>query len=163
MDTHRGTNIAAEQAPPYQHVPIYRVSLVREGDMHLDRPCLRSSAAVSELLHSYLKDVDREHFIVLMLDRKNRVIGINTVSVGSLTASIVSPREVFKPAILANAAALVLGHNHCSGCPQPSPEDNELTARLVGAGKMLGIQVLDHVIVGNGTSQYFSFADADML
>ena len=98
-----------------------------------------------------------------MLDRKNRVIGINTVSVGSLTASIVSPREVFKPAILTNAAALVLGHNHCSGCPQPSPEDNELTARLVGAGKMLGIQILDHVIVGNGTSQYFSFADADML
>jgi DNA repair protein RadC len=163
MHTHQGDNIAPEPAQSYQRAPIYRVSLVWESDMHLDSPCLRSSAAVSELLHTYLKDVDREHFIVLMLDRKNRVIGINTVSVGSLTSSIVHPRELFKSAILANAAAVILGHNHCSGDPQPSKEDEELTARLVDAGELLGIQVLDHVIVGNGTSQHYSFADAGML
>ena len=68
-----------------------------------------------------------------------------------------------KSAILSNATAVILGHNHCSGDPQPSQEDIVLTVRLVEAGKLLGIQVLDHVIVGNGTTQYHSFADADML
>ena len=98
-----------------------------------------------------------------MLDRKNKMIGVNTVSVGSLTASVVHPREVFKPAILGNAAAVICGHKHPSGDPQPSQEDRALTTRLVDAGKLLGIQVLDHVIVGDGTAGYFSFADEELL
>ncbi len=97
----------------------------------------------------------------MMLDRKNRLIGINTVSIGNLTASIVHPREAFKPAILANAAAVVLGHNHPSGDPQPSREFRTLTKRLVDAGKLLGIEVLDHVMLGDDT--YFSFADEGIL
>ena len=115
------------------------------------------------LVHTYLADVDREHFVVLMLDQKNKVIGFHTVSIGSLTASIVHPREVFKPAMLSNAAALILAHNHPSGQPQPSQEDRTLTVRLVAAGKLLGMAILDHIIIGDGTSAYFSFADEGLL
>ena len=123
----------------------------------------RSSADASTLLHTYLADVDREHFVVLMLDQKNKIIGIHTVSIGSLSASVVHPREVFKPAILSNAANILIAHNHPSGQPQPSQEDRVLTVRLAAAGKLLGISVLDHVIIGDGTSAYFSFADEGLL
>jgi DNA repair protein RadC len=144
-------------------IPIYRVSLVRESRLHSYHKQIRSSADAGALVHAYLEGVDREHFVVLMLDQKNKVIGINTVSVGSLTASVVHPREVFKPAILSNAAAIILAHNHPSGAPQPSQEDRVLTVRLVTAGKLLGISILDHVIIGDGTSAYFSFADEGLL
>jgi DNA repair protein RadC len=144
-------------------IPIYRVSLVRESRLQCYHKQIRSSADASTILHTYLADVDREHFVVILLDQKNKVIGINTVSVGSLTASVVHPSEVFKPAILSNCAALVLAHNHPSGAPQPSQEDRVLTVRLVAAGKLLGISVLDHVIIGDGTSAYFSFADEGLL
>ena len=147
----------------YQSVPIYRISLVRESNMQVDRTQLRGSDSASQVLRNYLGDTDREHFIVMLLDRKNKLIGINTVSVGSLTASVVHPREVLKPAILCNAAAMIFGHNHPSGDPQPSQEDRALTKRLVEAGKLLGIQVLDHVVIGDGSEQYFSFADEGML
>src|SRR5215475_7483458 len=144
-------------------IPIYRVSLVRESRLHCYHKQIRSSADAGALLHVYLEGVDREHFVVLLLDQKNKVIGISNVSIGSLTASVVHPREVFKPAISSNAAALILAHNHPSGAPQPSQEDRVLTVRLVAAGKLLGISVLDHVIIGDGTSAYFSFADEGLL
>jgi len=144
-------------------VPVYRVCLVREGRMPCYNQQIRSAVDASMLLHTYLADVDREHFVVLMLDQKNKVIGIHTVSIGSLTASIVHPREVFKPAMLSNAAALILAHNHPSGQPQPSQEDRTLTVRLVAAGKLLGMAILDHIIIGDGTSAYFSFADEGLL
>jgi DNA repair protein RadC len=144
-------------------IPIYKVTLVREGKLPCYESRIRSSAIASTILHNYLDGVDREHFVVLLLDQKNQVIGIHTVSVGSLTASIVHPREVYKVAILRNAAAIICGHNHPSGDCQPSREDRALTARLVEAGKLLGIAVLDHVIIGDGTSSYFSFADEGLL
>jgi RadC-like JAB domain len=84
-------------------------------------------------------------------------------SVATFARNTQHPREVFKPAILSNAAALILAHNHPSGQPQPSQEDRVLTVRLVAAGKLLGISVLDHVIIGDGTSAYFSFADEGLL
>jgi DNA repair protein RadC len=95
-------------------IPIYRVSLVREGKLPCYEDRIRSAASASQILHTYLADVDREHFVILLLDQKNQVIGINTVSMGSLTASVVHPRECFKPAILSNAASLICGHNHPS-------------------------------------------------
>lgn len=122
---------------------------------------MRSSKDVAALLHEYLKDVDREHFVVFFCDQKDRIVGIHTVSMGSLTASVVHPREVFKAAILANAAAIICGHNHPSGDVQPSREDRALTTRLYQAGKLLGIQVLDHIIIGH--NNYFSFADEGLL
>jgi len=101
--------------------------------------------------------------VVILLDRKNAPIGINTVSIGSLTASVVHMRETFKAAILANAAALLCGHNHPSGDPEPSREDRALTQRLVEAGKLLGIDMLDHIVLGDGNTAYFSFADQGLL
>ncbi len=96
-----------------------------------------------------LKREQREHFLVLLLNARHEVMGRETVSIGSLNASIVHPREVFKPAVLASAASLVLVHNHPSGDPEPSEEDVSITKRLVQAGELLGIGVIDHVIVAS--------------
>jgi DNA repair protein RadC len=148
--------------PKQTSVPIYRVTLVREGQVPCYNQQIRSSADASTLLHTYLADVDREHFVIILLNQKHRVLGVNTVSVGSLTASIVHPREVYKSAILSNAASIICGHNHPSTDCQPSKEDRAITARLVKAGGLLGISILDHVIVG-GEGRYFSFADEGLL
>jgi DNA repair protein RadC len=113
---------------------------------------------VARTLRPFFDKADREMFVVVLVNAKHRPIGINTVSIGSLTASIVSPREVFKPAIAGNAAAVIVTHNHPSGDPAPSAEDAELTKRLRDAGELLGIRVLGHVILGDGT--HYSFVDA---
>jgi DNA repair protein RadC len=90
---------------------------------------------------------DREHMIALHLSVKNEIVSYETVAIGTISAAMVHPREVFKAAILANAAAVVLVHNHPSGNPEPSTEDRALTERIKRAGELLGIPVLDHVIV----------------
>jgi DNA repair protein RadC len=148
---------------PSGYLPIYRVQLIRDTAIPTPRAQFRCSNDVADLLWQFLNDVDREHFVVILVDRKNRLIGLHTVSVGSLTASVVHPREVFKVAILSNAAAILCGHNHPSGDPQPSREDCSLTRRLVQAGQVLGIEVLDHVIIGDGAADYYSFADQGLL
>ena len=94
-----------------------------------------------------LKGRKREHFVVLLLNARHEVTGRSVVSVGSLNASIVHPREVFLPAVVASCAAVVMVHNHPSGDPEPSEEDISITSRLVKAGELLGITVLDHCIV----------------
>jgi DNA repair protein RadC len=101
------------------------------------------------LLQSFLAGADRENFVVLLLDTKNKVVGINTVSIGTLNSAVVHPREVFKPAILANAASIILAHNHPSGDPAPSKEDVAVSKKLMEAGRLLEIEVLDHIIVGD--------------
>jgi DNA repair protein RadC len=100
------------------------------------------------LLDARLGGLDRERFEVLLLDTKHRVLGVEMVSLGGLDSAPVHPREVFKPAIRRGAAAVIVGHNHPSGDPAPSPDDVEMTRRLVGSGELLGIPVLDHIIVG---------------
>jgi DNA repair protein RadC len=137
--------------------------LVRETAIPAPAARLQSVAQAATLLRQYLGAVDREHFVVILLDRKHAPIGLNTVSIGSLTASVVQMREVFKPAILANAAALLCGHNHPSGDPAPSREDRALTQRLVDAGKLLGMPLVDHIVIGDGTTAFFSFADQGLL
>lgn len=132
------------------YAPVYAVKLVRTGALALkDGPIISNPRHAAELLQAHLAGVDREHFVTLLLDAKNRVIGISTISIGDLSSALVHPREVFKPAILANAANILLAHNHPSGNPDPSPEDVAVTKRLGEAGDLLGIQVLDHVILGD--------------
>lgn len=116
-------------------------------------PQISSPADVSALLRDRIAHEDREHFVALLLNTKNRVIGSPTVSIGTLSSSLVHPREVFKTAIKAGAASIVLVHNHPSGDTNPSREDREVTRRLVETGELVGIEVLDHVILG-GTSSY---------
>jgi DNA repair protein RadC len=103
----------------------------------------------------------KECFWAVLLNGKNRFLKLVRVSEGSLTASLVHPREVFRPAILEAAAGLLCVHNHPSGDPAPSPEDLQITRRLVEVGRLIGIRVLDHVIVGE--NEYFSFADEGMI
>jgi DNA repair protein RadC len=120
-----------------------------------------SSRQVYLSLAPRLRDFRREVFVVVLLDGRNRKMEEVRVSEGSLSASIVHPREVFLPAVRASAAAILVVHNHPSGDPRPSPEDREVTHRLAQAGDLLGIRLLDHVIVGE--TSYWSFADEGAL
>lgn len=108
---------------------------------------------------------DREHFIVVCLNTKNRVINFNVVSIGNLSGSDAKPVNVFKPAILSNAAGILLIHNHPSGDPAPSETDIKITLRLQLAGDILGINVLDHIIVGfsDGKPTYYSLTENGCL
>ncbi len=108
---------------------------------------LRSPADVFRHFHPALRDAPHERFLVLLLDGRHRLMRHEMVSQGTLTASLVHPREVFRPALRESAAALVLVHNHPSGDPAPSAEDRDVTARLVRAGELLGVPVLDHVVI----------------
>jgi DNA repair protein RadC len=114
-----------------------------------DRPVIRSPQDVAHLLMPELRDVKKEHLKSLLLDAKNRVLKVVTVSIGILDSSLVHPREVFKDAILASAASLIVAHNHPSGDPTPSLEDKRITQRLAETGQIIGIELLDHVIIGD--------------
>lgn len=122
---------------------------------------LGSSGDVFRHYHLRLRDLKRERFLALLLDSKHRLLGEILVSEGTLTASLVHPREAFAVAIRESAAALVFVHNHPSGDPSPSREDLDLTRRLVAVGELVGIQVLDHLVIGEG--RYHSFADAGRI
>src|SRR6185369_15951577 len=112
-------------------------------------------------MFTFLMEETKEVFITLHLDGKNRVICVDLVSIGSLNQSIVHPREVFKTALLSNAAAVLLIHQHPTGDPTPSSEDIAITRRLKEAGELLGLKVLDHIIVGE--SEYLSFVERGLL
>jgi DNA repair protein RadC len=129
-------------------IPIYRLFLVREGSLPSEAPLIRSPGDAALLFRHYLQGADRETLVCLLLDARARVQGVHTISIGTLTESPVHPREVFKAAITGNAVSLILGHNHPSGDPEPSPEDIATTRRLVEAGRALGIEVVDHLILG---------------
>jgi DNA repair protein RadC len=134
---------------PYT-IPGFRIALVREPGVTLaTKPEVRTPAAAAPMLAQYIGETDREMFIIAMLTIRHRVLGLHTVSTGCLTSTLVHPRDVFRPAIMAGfCAALVLAHNHPSGDPEPSAEDLSLTRRLVSAGTLLGIEILDHVVLG---------------
>jgi DNA repair protein RadC len=122
---------------------------------------ITSSRDLFDHYHPVLRDLRHEIFKVVLLDAKHAILRDTTVSEGSLTLSIVHPREVFTMAVKESAAAVIFLHNHPSGDPTPSQEDKVLTARLVSAGEVLGIRVLDHLVVGDG--RYVSFADQGWL
>ena len=133
------------------NLPLYRVILVKEPGCRRYRSKITSIDAAYRALRPLFRNLDREHFIVCCLDTKHQIRAINVVSVGSLNLNIVHPREVFKPAILANAAAVILAHNHPSGDPTPSIEDRKVTERLQLAGELLGIKVIDSLVFGDSS------------
>ncbi len=122
---------------------------------------LSTPAASAAALTALLQDEPGEVFAILCLSTKHHVIAYHEVSRGTLDATLVHPREVFKAALLANSAAIILTHNHPSGDPTPSADDMALTRRLVDAGSVMGVEVLDHIIVGDG--RYFSFRQGGQL
>lgn len=113
-----------------------------------DRPALTSPEAAAEVLVPPLADADRERCLSALVDTKHRLLAVVTTSIGSLDRTFMAPREVFRDALLHNAAALVLAHNHPSGDPEPSRDDEQVTRRLVRAGELVGVEVLDHLVVG---------------
>ena len=142
-----------------------RIKLVKESAGLYCNNYISSPEDAAEIAAKFFEDMssDREIFAVMLLNTKNHVVGINVVSIGSLTASVVHPREVFKSAILANAASIILTHNHPSGDPAPSKEDISITSRLVQAGRLMDIPVLDHIIIGDGTDRSISFKANDII
>ncbi|CAM3140922.1 DNA repair protein RadC [Paenibacillus sp. UMB7766-LJ446] len=112
---------------------------------------IRTPRDAADILTEQLRYLQKEHFVCLFLNSKNHIIAQETLSMGSLNASIVHPREVFRAAIKCSSASIVCAHNHPSGDPTPSPEDIQITKRLIEAGAIVGIDVLDHIIIGDGT------------
>ncbi|WP_019908979.1 RadC family protein [Paenibacillus sp. HW567] len=124
----------------------------RMANSRLTEPVIiRSPKDAAEILTEQLRYLQKEHFVCLFLNTKNHVIAQETLSMGSLNASIVHPREVFRAAMKCSSAAIICAHNHPSGDPTPSPEDISLTSRLLQAGEIVGIDVLDHLVIGDGS------------
>jgi len=121
-----------------------RVVLAKQGE----RLVVRSPSGTAQLLMAEMSHLEQEHFRVLYLDTRNRLLGIETVYVGSLNATSIRVSEVFRDAVKRNCAAIIVAHNHPSGDPTPSPEDIKVTRQLVAAGNLLDIEVLDHLIIG---------------
>lgn len=129
---------------------------------YAERPIVSTPEDVVRLCLPRMRRFDREHFWTLALNTKNRLLRIIEVSVGSLNASIVHPRELFKDAVRVSAASVVVVHNHPSGDPTPSGADIQLTRRLVKAGDVLGVEVLDHVVIG-GPGEHASLRDMGLM
>ncbi len=125
-----------------------RVCLVRENTSD-EVIKINESSDIFELVKDELAGSDREMLLSVMLTSKNHLIGVETVSIGSINATIITPRDIFKSAILANAVSIIVCHNHPSGSLEPSGSDIEITKHLIKAGELLGIKVLDHLIVSN--------------
>lgn len=125
-----------------------RVQLVKESN-NIKGPRINSPQDVYRLVE-HLKDSDREQFLTICLDTRNNVLSIETTAIGTLTANLVHPREVFKTAVLQNAAGIIIVHNHPSGDPAPSDDDIKITKTIFEASKIMDIRLLDHLVVGNG-------------
>lgn len=153
---------AAYRRQLFSNVPIYTTRLVREGCFHFaERDQVNSPEDVAAVLLDYFEEKDREEFVVCLLDTANTLIGMSTVSVGGLSASIVEARQVFKLAALTNAASIVCCHNHVSGNPEPSRDDIKITRQLAEVGKLMGIPLLDHLIICE--SDYVSLAEKGLM
>ena len=126
-----------------------------------DRERIRSAADVYQRMRLVMRDLAHEEFHVLLLSTQNEVLRDLQVTRGTLDASLVHPREVFRPAIAEAAASVILVHNHPSGDPTPSAEDRSVTRQLRTAGELVGIEVLDHIVIGEG--RYVSFSEAGMM
>ena len=151
-------NINRQPKPSNEYaVPRYRVTLVRDNRAVATSSPMTTSVIAATVLRPLFVGLDREQFLVCGLDAKHSIIGVNIVSIGSLTLAIVHPREVFKPLILMNACGWICAHNHPSGDTAPSPEDRVLTSRLRQGAELLGITLLDHLILTD--ERCYSFAD----
>ncbi len=134
-----------------KRINIVSIKMVKESSFLYQTRTVSSPNDAYEMIREQLKDLDREQFIIACLNTKNEPTNISVVAVGTLNKAIVHPREVFKTAILSNAANVIAFHNHPSGDTEPSQQDIQLTNRLYEAGELLGIKLLDHLIIGDGT------------
>ena len=155
-------NASETQNPISRFLSAYRISLVRDERVSFGTQALYHPTDAQKCLQGLIKEMgqpDREQFCVLMLNAKNIMIGMNIVSIGGLSSAPIHPREVLKPAILANACALILAHNHPSGDLTPSNADKKVTQKIVHAASILGITIHEHLIISMEDDGYFSFAE----
>ena len=134
-----------------KRINIVSIKMIKEASFLYQTRTISSPKDAYEMIKEQLEGLDREQFIIACLNTKNEPTNITVVSVGSLNKAIVHPREVFKTAILSNAASIMAFHNHPSGETTPSQQDIQLTNRLYEAGELLGIKLLDHLIIGDGS------------
>lgn len=159
-------NEPALSTKPGLFIPYYRIALVRDNSVHYAGEQLANSRQAQPIIKKLIEmhgQSDREQFCVVLLNAKNAIIGLNIVSVGSVSSAQVCPREVLKSAILVSASAMILAHNHPSGDVQPSPEDLALTEKLIQAASIIGIQIHEHIIVSMFDDHYYSFADNGLI
>lgn len=147
---------------PAKRVGIVSLKLVKESIVLYETRTIRSPYDAYKLIKNFLIDSDREKFVVACLDAKNQPVNISVVSIGSVNSAIVHPREVFKVAMLSNASKIICFHNHPSGNLKCSKEDENITNRLKDCGEILGIELVDHIIVGDSDT-YFSFKENNMM
>lgn len=146
---------------PDLYVSKKRVSVVHEGSIQF-RPKMTGTDSAKALFFQYWKQYpgnDQERVVVACLDTKHKIQSIVEVTVGTLDASLIHARETFKPAIIEGSSSIILSHNHPSGDPTPSKEDRAVTDRLTKIGELLGIEVLDHIIYGDGTGEVVSIRE----
>lgn len=147
---------------PSKGLDVVQVRLVMDRTLYSEEQ-LSSPERVVQFMRKELSEYDREVLCVLNCTTKNQVINMSIVSIGTINASLVTGREVFKSAILSNASNVILLHNHPSGDPQPSKSDFLITERMCAGGEILGIEVLDHIIVGGRTGTFHSMAESGQL
>ena len=157
----------SETSLPFSRsISVYRVSLIKDESVFFGNVRLFNSQQAQDLIQNLILrkgQPDREQFVVLLLNAKNEMIGLNVVSVGGLSSATVHPREVLKPAILANSAAMILCHNHPSNDLEPSPDDIAITRKIISAAGIIGIQVHEHLIINMDDDRYYSFADQGLI
>ena len=147
---------------PAKRVGIVSLKLVKESIVLYETRKIRSPYDAYKLIKNFLIDSDREKFVVACLDTKKQPVNISVVSIGSVNSVIVHPREVFKVAMLSNASKIICFHNHPSGNLKCSKEDENITNRLKECGEILGIELVDHIIIGDNDT-YFSFKENCMM
>ena len=141
---------------------IVRVKLVKSETWYGDEPVTDPESAM-RVIAANLKDMDREFFVVLCMDAAGKVQFLNIASIGTVNQALIHPREIYKPAVLSNSSSVILAHNHPSGSLSPSPEDLKATELLMSAGKILGIEVNDHIIIGGGSGKMLSMRREGLL
>ena len=144
-----------------QLVACFEIAKRQDMEGGSDAYQITDPGSVVKAIRASIKDKAKEHFKLILLNTRNKIIRIGTISVGTLNASLVHPREVFKEALVHNAFSVILAHNHPSGDCEPSEEDIRITKRLRDAGKIMGVEVLDHIIVTTGG--YFSFKEKGLM
>ncbi len=132
------------------NISLVRLEMIKDKSVEYENICFRNSRDLADIGFKLLGKADREIFLLICLDTKNRINAVQEVSIGSLSSSIVHPREIYKLAILNNSASVAFLHNHPSGDTEPSRDDVSITRKLIESGNILGIKVLDHVIIGDG-------------
>jgi DNA repair protein RadC len=143
-------------------IQVVKIQMIKESSMkyELSSSKITSPHVCAGIFENFIGLADREHSVMMCLDTKNKIISLITLSIGTLNVGLVHPREVFKSAILSNAASIILGHNHPSGDPEPSPEDIQMTERVAEAGRIIGIELLDHIIIGD-EGKFISLKEKD--